>query len=66
MKKHKLLEKAMRDYPKGTKFVPPYLLSVYESTGVFVIDVKDVAMVENGNLKVLVYTDNNTWAAIVQ
>ncbi|HYH13985.1 MAG TPA: hypothetical protein VD794_02125 [Flavisolibacter sp.] len=37
MKKHQLLEKAMRDYPAGTKLRPPACDESFESTGLFEI-----------------------------
>lgn len=38
MKKHQLLEKAMRDYPAGTKFKSKTIDKVFESTGSFYFD----------------------------
>lgn len=63
MKKHELLQKAMQDYPKGTRFKS---LSGTEfiSTGIFKFDAKSIMRVdENGCVHGNVFTID--WAEIV-
>lgn len=70
MKKHELLEKAMKYYPKGTKFIPPFLKTEYTSTGIFRLDSQsDIEMMDEGIPILLIYTystvTKGTWAEII-
>jgi hypothetical protein len=65
MKKHQLLEKAMRDYPKGTKLT--WGFDTFTSTGAFWIDVdegNDEVLFKHKDTDVCVWNGKD-WAAII-
>ena len=65
MKKHELLEKAMHDYPKGTKFWWPYdaVKNKVTSSGVFEINNSKWIFDKNDRSKAVFNGDN--WAEII-
>lgn len=65
MKKFEMLEKAMRDYPKGTLLISPSSGTKHESSGVFKIDTTGgVADLESGYMVYSVRSGGH-WGEIV-
>lgn len=66
MKKHELLEKAMKDYPSGTIAISTWSGEKFTSTGVFQINGNDVAGIDDRDNQWLVFEqDKGKWSEIV-
>lgn len=66
MKKHELLQKAMKDYPAGTIARSVWSGDKFKSTGLFKMNGDDVAAIDAGGNELLVFEkEKNKWAEIV-
>lgn len=66
MKKHELLQKAMKDYPSGTTAKSTWSGDKFKSTGVFKINGNDVVAIDSGGNEYIVFEhDKGVWAEIL-